>query len=247
MRAWADDESLELGTRLAPQIRAMFDDGPLTFQQVLDRMERDHGIEDELTRRRTWFVARKTGHLLHAPETALFAARPQALFAPVAEPAAIETTVARAELVRRYLAAFGPAARADLGDWSGMRVSDLAPALETLEPLRRFRDERGRELLDLPRAPLPDATTPAPVRFLPKWDNVLLGFADRTRVLPEEYRKTVIAKNGDVAQTFLVDGVVAGTWREDNGKVKLEPFAPLPRAARREAEDEAARLAAFLR
>jgi len=128
-----------------------------------------------------------------------------------------------------------------------MRVSDFAPALDTLEPLRRFRDERGRELLDLPRAPLPDANTPAPVRFLPKWDNVLLGFADRTRVLPEEYRKTVIAKNGDVAQTFLVDGVVAGTWREDNGKVKLEPFAPLPRAARREAEDEAARLAEFLR
>ena len=81
-----------------------------------------------------------------------------------------------------------------------------------------------RPLLDLPRAPLPDAATPAPVRFLPKWDNVLLAFADRTRVLPEEYRKTVIAKNGDVAQTFLVDGVVAGTWSFEQ-KVTLEPFA----------------------
>jgi hypothetical protein len=247
MRAWADDESLALGTRLGPELRAMFDDGPLTFQQVLERLAADHGIEDELTRRRTWFVARKTGHVLHAPETALFTARPQALFSPVAVPASIETTLARAELVRRYLAAFGPASRADLADWSGMRVSDLADALDSLEPLRRFRDERGRELLDLPRAPLPDAATPAPVRFLPKWDNVLLGFADRTRVLPEEYRKTVIAKNGDVAQTFLVDGVVAGTWREEKGKVKLAPFAPLPRAVRLEAEDEAARLAEFLR
>ena len=247
MRAWADDESLELGTRLAPEVRAMFDDGPLTAQQVLERMATEHRIDDELTRRRTWFVARKTGHLLHAPETALFTARPQALFAPVAVPASFETTLARAELVRRYLAAFGPASRADLADWSGMRVSDLADALDSLEPLRRFRDERGRELLDLPRAPLPDAGTPAPVRFLPKWDNVLLGFADRTRVLPEEYRKTVIAKNGDVAQTFLVDGVVAGTWRQEKGKVKLAPFAPLPRAVRLEAEDEAARLAEFLR
>jgi DNA glycosylase AlkZ-like len=247
MRAWADDESLALGTRLAPELRAMFDDGPLTFQQVLERMATEHGIEDEQTRRRTWWVGRKAAHVLHAPETALFSARPQALFMAAAVPASVETTLARAELVRRYLGAFGPAARADLADWSGLRVSDLADALESLEPLRRFRDERGRELLDLPRAPLPDSATPAPVRFLPKWDNVLLGFADRTRVLPEEYRKTVIAKNGDVAQTFLVDGVVAGTWREEKGKVKLAPFAPLPRTARREAEDEAARLAEFLR
>jgi hypothetical protein len=247
MRAWADAESLELGTRLAPELRAMFDDGPLTFQQVLERLATEHGIDDELTRRRTWFVARKTGHVLHAPETALFTARPQALFTTVAVPALVETTLARAELVRRYLAAFGPASRADLADWSGLRVSDVVDALDSLEPLRRFRDERGRELVDLPRAPLPDAGTPAPVRFLPKWDNVLLGFADRTRVLPEEYRKTVIAKNGDVAQTFLVDGVVAGTWRQEKDKVKLAPFAPLPRPVRREAEDEAARLAEFLR
>ena len=85
--------------------------------------------------------------------------------------------------------------------------------------LRRFRDEHGRELLDVPRAPLPDAETPAPVRFLPKWDNVLLAFADRTRVLPEQYRKTVIGLNGDVAQTFLVDGFVAGTWSVESGRV----------------------------
>ncbi len=81
----------------------------------------------------------------------------------------------------------------------------------------------------MPRAPLPDAETPAPVRFLPKWDNVLLAFADRTRVLPEAYRKTVIRMNGDVAQTFLVDGFVAGMWRVEDGRVVLEPFAPLSR------------------
>ena len=75
---------------------------------------------------------------------------------------------------------------------------------------------------------------------------MLLAFADRTRVLPEPYRKTVIKVNGDVAQTFLVDGFVAGTWRVDDGRVMLEPFEPLAAAARRETEDEAGRLEAFL-
>jgi hypothetical protein len=127
-----------------------------------------------------------------------------------------------------------------------MHVPDLQRALDVLEPLRRFRDEQGRELLDVPRAPLPDPDTPAPVRFLPKWDNVLLAFADRTRVLPEEYRKTVIRTNGDVAQTFLVDGLVAGMWRVDNARVVLEPFVALSRSVRRELEGEAGRLEAFL-
>ena len=149
--------------------------------------------------------------------------------------------------MRRYLGAFGPASRADFAVWSGMRVSDFAEAFEALEPLRRFRDENGRELLDLQRAPLPAADTPAPVRFLPKWDNVLLAFADRTRVLPEEYRKTVIAKNGDVAQTFLVDGVVAGTLastRTASASRRAVRAAPARRAPR-ELDDEAARLAEF--
>lgn len=245
LRPWGDPESVELGRSLVPAMRALFADGPLTFQQVMEHLERTHGTVDELTRRRAWFAARTGAHVLHAPDTALWSSRPQALFAAIEAPEVVDTTLARVELVRRYLGAFGPASRADLADWSGMRVSDFADSFGALEPLRRFRDERGRELLDLPRAPLPDADTPAPVRFLPKWDNVLLAFADRTRVLPEEYRKTVIAKNGDVAQTFLVDGVVAGRWRQDKRKLVLEPFAPLPRAVRRELEDEAARLAEF--
>lgn len=243
--AWGDPESVALGRKLVPAMRALFADGPLTFQQVLDHLQETHSTADVLTLRRSWFATRTGAHILHTPETALWASRPQAVFAAIDEPALVDTVVARTELVRRYLGAFGPASRADLAAWSGMRVSDFAEAFESLEPLRRFRDENGRELLDLPRAPLPAADTPAPVRFLPKWDNVLLGFADRTRILPEEYRKTVIAKNGDVAQTFLVDGFVAGRWREEKGKIVLEPFKPLPHAARRELEEEAARLAEF--
>ena len=126
-----------------------------------------------------------------------------------------------------------------------MHVPEIQRALDRLE-LRRFRDEQGRELLDVPRAPLPDPETPAHVRFLPKWDNVLLAFADRTRVLPEKYRRVVIGQNGDVAQTFLVDGLVAGTWRVDDGRVVAEPFEPLSVSTRRELEDEGERLEAFL-
>jgi hypothetical protein len=149
-------------------------------------------------------------------------------------------------MLGRYLAVFGPATRQDIVAWTMMHVPEISRALDRLEPLRRFRDERGRELLDVPRAPLPEAETPAPVRFLPKWDNVLLAFKDRTRVLPEQYRKAVIRVNGDVAQTFLVDGFVAGIWRVEDGRVVLEPFASVSRSVRVELEDEAARLEAFL-
>jgi hypothetical protein len=149
-------------------------------------------------------------------------------------------------LVRSYVAAFGPATRADVLRFSGLRVGTIDPALDALaDELRRFEDEQGRELLDLPRAPRPTPDTPAPVRFLPKWDALLLSHADRTRVLPEEYRSTVI-KGGDVLETFLVDGLVAGSWRLTNGKIQLEPFAPLPRSVRRDLDDEGRRLAAFL-
>jgi hypothetical protein len=152
---------------------------------------------------------------------------------------------ARAELLRRYLAAFGPSSRKDIDTWSMLRMPQIVPALERLE-LRRFRDEHGRELLDVPRGVLPDADTSAPVRFLPKWDNVLLAHADRSRVLPEPYRKRVIRMNGDVAQTFLVDGFVAGTWRVEHGRVVAAPFARLSPTAKRELADEAERLEAFL-
>jgi hypothetical protein len=150
-------------------------------------------------------------------------------------------------LARRYLAAFGPASRDDLLRFAALRVRDVQPGLDVIEPqLRRFRDERGRVLLDLARAPRPRADVAAPVRFLPKWDALLLSYEDRTRVLPQEYRDTVIRKNGDVLPTFLVDGRVAGSWRDENGRVVLEPFAPLPRPVRRELEDEARRLERFL-
>jgi DNA glycosylase AlkZ-like len=149
-------------------------------------------------------------------------------------------------LVRRYLAAFGPALKTDIADWGGIPVGEIEPVLRSLK-LRRFRDENGKELLDLPRAPLPDPDTYAPPRFLPVWDATLLVHARGTQILPEEFRPLVFnAKTPNSVNTFLVQGQVAGTWRYEAGKVKTEPFAPLPRGVGRELDDEARRLGAFL-
>jgi winged helix DNA-binding protein len=247
MPTWFKREHLEHALRIAPEVSELARKNPLTQKAALEHLEREHGHTDHYGRR-VFHALRRHAHLLHAPETALWTTRPQAVYHPYDEPEPVDVLAARTEIVRRYLAAFGPSTRADLADWSGLRVSDVAPAIEALEPLRRFRDERGRELLDLPRAPLPPADTPAPVRFLPKWDNVLLGFADRKRVISDEIRKQVVGKNGDVAQTVLVDGLVAATWSADpKGKVTVNPFAPLPRVWRREVEEEKARLEAWLR
>jgi hypothetical protein len=160
-------------------------------------------------------------------------------------PAEVEHEDAVALLVRRYLGGFGPAPPTDIADWAGANVSDLAPTLERMQ-LRRFRDESGRELLDLPRGALPDPETPAPVRFLPTWDATLLVHARRTGILPEEYRQRIFhIKTPHSFSTFLVDGAVAGVWRYENGRVLFEPFGRIPRETRKELSEEAERLAAF--
>jgi len=148
-------------------------------------------------------------------------------------------------LVRRYLAAFGPASAADVAGWAGIPPRAVAPALARM-PLRRFRGEDGAELLDLPRAPLPDPETQAPVRFLPTWDAVLLVHARRTGVLPEEFRSRVFhTRNPHSVPTFLVDGAVAGAWRSESGRVELEPFRRLDAATRRALREEAEGLVAL--
>jgi len=116
-----------------------------------------------------------------------------------------------ARLVLRYLGAFGPASVADLQAWSGL--TRLREVVEPLD-LRVFTTDDGRELFDLPDAPRPDEDTPAPVRFLPEFDNILLSYADRTRIMTDEHRKRLFGvKNGVFPGTFLVDGHVRGSWR----------------------------------
>ena len=148
-------------------------------------------------------------------------------------------------LICRYLSGFGPARPDEIANWAGVAKPDIAGALERVE-LRRFEDEQGKELIDLPRLPLPDADTPAPVRFLPVWDATLLAHARRTQILPEKYRSRVFnTKTPHSVNTFLVDGQVAGTWKYEKGKVKVEAFGRLPKGVRAEVDDEAERLAEF--
>jgi hypothetical protein len=235
----------EIAKRLAPTVRKLAADGPVVSTDAIAYLERKHRITG-ISARRAWQAARMRAHLVHHHETALWRAQPAGRFVLLDEPEVLVPLEARAEMIRRYLAAFGPSSLRDIVQWSMMHVPELKASLAVFEPLRRFRDEQGRELFDIPRGPLPDPDKPAPVRFLPKWDNVLLAWADRTRILPEAYRKRVIGMNGDVAQTFLVDGFVAGTWTVEKGRVVTAPFARLSRAAQREVRAEADRLEAFL-
>lgn len=153
-------------------------------------------------------------------------------------------------LLRRYLGGFGPARLADAANWAGLPPDELARAAERLR-LRRFRDEEGRELLDLPQAPLPGGETPAPVRFLPTWDATLLVHARGTQILPERFRPLVFAtKTPHSTPTFLVDGAVAGKWKVERSRKRatlvLEPFERLPTEAKRELREEAERLVRFV-
>lgn len=148
-------------------------------------------------------------------------------------------------LVRRYLQGFGPAAPKEIADWAGLKQRPVDETLEGLD-LRRFREEKGDLLVDLPRAPLPAGDTSAPVRFLPTWDATLLVHARRTQILPEQHRTKVFStKTPQSIPTFTVDGQVAGSWRYEKGEVKVEPFGRLGRAARDEVRGEAERLAAM--
>jgi winged helix DNA-binding protein len=153
-------------------------------------------------------------------------------------------------LMLRYLAAFGPASVRDAQAWSGL--TGLREPFAALRPqLRTFRDEQGRELYDLPDAPRPDPDTPAPVRFLPDFDNVLIGYADWTRIIDAEQRRRVFGINGVIRGTVLVDGTVHGMWRIQQRRpdqppvIQVEPLAKITAADQDAIAAEGDRLLAF--
>ncbi|HYU81572.1 MAG TPA: winged helix DNA-binding domain-containing protein [Candidatus Polarisedimenticolia bacterium] len=153
-------------------------------------------------------------------------------------------------VVRRYLGAFGPATVVDIATWSSVRVPNIRAALARMKDLRMFSDERGRELIDLTRAPRPSAAVAAPPRFLARFDAAILGHAapERTRILPEQYRKSVIFA-AEVWPTFLVDGFVAGRWtiavRSKDAVLELKSFKRLARADHAALVDEGEKLVRF--
>jgi len=147
-----------------------------------------------------------------------------------------------ADVVLRYLAAFGPATVRDIQAWCGL--TRLRPVIEGLrERLRTFRAESGTELVDVPHAPLPEPDRPAPPRFLPPFDNALLAHADRSRIIAAEYRDAVYTDR--LMRTFLVDGFVAGTWRIDGRALLLRLLRPLDGHDRAALVEEGERLLRF--
>ena len=150
-----------------------------------------------------------------------------------------------AHLVGTYLRAFGPAPWRDIATWAGIPAADAQRGGGALA-LRRYRDEAGRELVDLPDAPLPDPDAAAPARFLPHWDAMLLAHARRTGILPEEHRPRVFTtKNPFSVGAYLVDGRVAGAWSAQGGQIVLDPYEELAPRDRTAVEEEREALQAF--
>jgi hypothetical protein len=244
LRTWgriATEADME---RVADVVTAVLTDGPMRQRDLQARLT-DAGFAKEL-----WNGVGLWVDLVRAPPQGTWD-RPRAdnyaLAASWLAPVDIGEEAAREGLLRRYLAAFGPAALSDAAGWTGLPVGELQPVVERIE-VRSFRDERGRTLIDLPDAPLPEAETPAPPRFLGSFDACLLVQARRTGILPEEYRSIIFDVRAPQSfHTFLLDGRVAGTWRFTDGDVTLAPLRKLTPAESTALEEEAHRLAAFAR
>jgi DNA glycosylase AlkZ-like len=189
--------------------------------------------------------------LVQVPPRGVWGSSGPAAWAPVESwlGAAVGTDPAPDGVVLRYLAAFGPASVLDVQAWSGL--TRLKEVLERLRPkLRSFRDEQGRELFDLPDAPRPDPETPAPPRFLPEYDNVLLSHADRTRIITGKRPVVLFPGNGAAMGNLLVDGRYRATWKitrtGDTATLTVDPFAPLSTTDIADVAAEGERLLAFV-
>ena len=233
-RGTYDPEEME---RVAGQAAAFLSDGPKK------RSELESLIGKEKANAVGFWI-----DLVRAPPAGTWERRRADLYADASrwiDPVDISVEKAREHLVRRYLGGFGPAAPSEIATWAGLGPSDIAPVLAGMR-LRRFRTVEGSELVDLPRAPLPEADTPAPVRFLPTWDASLLVHCRRARIISEEFRPLIFnTKMPQSIGTFLVDGTVAGSWRLEGARIRTEYFEPVPVSWHREVEREAEALARF--
>jgi hypothetical protein len=226
-----------------------FGEEPRTFEELRDVLSKQFPKVDP---RAIGYAVRTHLPLIQVPhEPATWGYPPAADFALaerwLGDP--IEDDASPKALVLRYLAAFGPATAADAQAWSGLR--GLGEVFESLRPkLKTFRDERDRELFDLPRAPRPDEDTPAPVRFLPDYDNLVLAHADRSRLIADEHRRIICTANLQILPTFLVDGIVAGTWsiarKRSVATLRVQPFKRLASRDADELIEEGRRLLRFV-
>ena len=233
--------------KLAASVSAKLEGVELTFKEVRALLERYE--KPGLSPTFIWRRIQGHAYVVHVPPSGIWGYGGHGVYTAAKGTVAGEPPPpeeAFDQLVRRYLAAYGPATKQDIGQWAGIpRLTPIAASLER-QSLRTFRDEQGRTLYDVPRAPLPDADSAAPVRLIPRFDDLVLSHADRSRILGDLPPSRIVTNNGLVHATILVDGFVAGTWQLDKGRVVLEPFAPLSRDVKRAAQDEAERLEAFV-
>lgn len=197
---------------------------------------------------RAWWALKTYAPIVHDPDGGPWAFRTGRRFraAPEDGPRP-DTTEALAHLFRRYLEGFGPASPQDFGLFAMQRQPAWTAAIAHLgDELVTREGPDGRTLYDVPGGALPDADVPAPPRLLPMWDNVLLAYVDRSRIIPDAYRSHVIRRNGDTLATLLVDGMAAGAWRAIDGAIEIAAFHELPRATWSAIETEAAALVGLL-
>lgn len=228
--------------------RRILEETPMTFEAFREVLKERAPALDAAA------VSRAVQHylpLIRVPDGSPWSFKANAAFFPaeqwLKEPLGAQSTTA--QLVLRYLAAFGPATVGDAQTWSGLRT--LKPVFEALRSgLATFRDEKKRELFDLKRAPRPPADTKAPVRFLPDFDNLILSHADRSRVIAKSHSDNLKSPNGIGVPTFLVDGIIAGRWKivrdKTSATLELKAFGKLPASARDELEAEGSELVAFV-
>lgn len=238
--------------KVVPAARALLQDGPRTFNEVRALLQEQF---PDVNDRALGYAVRLCVPLVMVPtqdrwgfpRTSQFTLAGEWLDAGPASSA--EPVEALDELVFKYLAAYGPASAADAQTWSGL--ASTGEALERLRPrLRVFTDDRGRELFDLPGAPRPGEDVPAPARFLPEFDSLVLAHADRRRVIADAHRPMLTTKNLRVRAVFLWDGFARGTWETEYKRkvatLRMRPFEPLPHAAIDELTAEGEALLRFL-
>ncbi len=238
MRAWRKQYAHLDEEQVTAELTAWFSE-PRTNAEIRERVGAYEGVTDE-----AWtpiIFARNLLPLIQLPPAGHWDDSRRAAF--VADPRPLPDPADAATLVlERYLAAFGPASRRDAAAWAGVAQRDFAAAWERLETVA-YRDESGTELHDLPGAPLPPGDTPLPPRLLAHWDQALLAYADRERIIPPELHPLAATVSGE--PTFTVDGRVAGTWNVREGVLAVMPLVELSGAQQAAVKEEARRIARF--
>ncbi len=218
---------------LAAAARRLVEESPMTFQEIGERLAADERWQGRDIAA-LGVAARTLLSLVQVPPRGLWGQSGAAAHTTTEAWLGLDSAPPSSPewMLERYLAAFGPATVQDMQAWCGLtRLNEVVRRMRSR--LRVFRDEQGRELFDIPDAPLPDENLPVAPRYVAEFDNVLLSHADRTRIISEDDRKRVFTINGIIRPTFLIDGFVAGIWsivrERAAAALVIEPFRPLSR------------------